>query len=229
MGRLGEGMDKHWCLENINLFSGLTEEEAEQLSRTSRLSRVSKNDPIYMQGDPSNTVYFLSQGMVKISRINPEGRKLTIDLIEPGNFFGELSLAGERERRNFAEALENSVYCEIQKDHLESFLAQRPDIAIKLLKVIGDSRLTMENLLEDMTFMDVPARVTSLLLKYAENDLVRIPLTHQEIADLTGSTRVSVSRAIARLRNDGLIETGGDRIRLIKNVELQELVHNHLA
>jgi CRP/FNR family transcriptional regulator, cyclic AMP receptor protein len=82
--------------------------------------------------------------------------------------------------------------------------------------------LALENLLEDMAFMDVFSRVISLLLKYAENNIVNIPLTHQEIADLTGSTRVSVSRSIARLRQQGLIETSKERIKLLDNKVLYD-------
>jgi len=128
-------MDKYRCLENISLFSGLTREEAENLSKTFTLSRVSRNDTVFMQGDPSHSVYFLSRGMIEISRVNPEGRKVSIDRIEPGNFFGELSLAGERTRRNFAEALEDSVYYEIRKEHFESFLARKPELSVRLLKI----------------------------------------------------------------------------------------------
>ena len=168
-----------------------------------------------MQGDPSKALYVLHKGIIKISRVNTDGRKLTIDLIEPGQFFGELCLAGEKERRSFAEAMTDAAYCEIDKDHFERFMQKRPDLALTLIKIIGDRRLAMENLLEDMAFMEIPARVIALLLKYADKNIVKIPLTHQEIADLTGSTRVSVSRCIAKLRKDGLVETTGERIKLI--------------
>ncbi len=211
-------MDQHQCYSRSALFSDVSGHEIDVLAKTSRRSRIAKGDAVFMQGDPASSIFILHEGIIKISRVNTDGRKLTIDLIEPGQFFGELCLAGEKERRSFAEAMVDSSFCELGKNDLKEFMHKKPDFALKLIKHIGDRRLAMENLLEDMAFMDVAARVVALLLKYAVKSIVKIPLTHQEIADLTGSTRVSVSRCIAKLRKDGLIETAGERIRVIDNM-----------
>jgi CRP-like cAMP-binding protein len=208
------------CLQSAALFTDLPKKEVESLSQFSRNQKIGRGDAVFMQDDPSNTIFILQQGIIKISRVNTDGRKLSIDLIEPGQFFGELCLAGEKERRSFAEAMIDSVCCEIDKDHFESFMQKRPGFALTLIKLIGDRRLLMENLLQHMAFMEISARVIALLLKYADNNTVKIPLTHQEIADLTGSTRVSVSRCIAKLRKDGLIQTAGERIKLIDEAAL---------
>jgi len=215
-------MDKHHCYKDINLFFTTVDKEFADLTKASRIFSVQKGETVFMQGDPSDSIYFLKEGIIKISRINPDGRKLTIDLIRPGEFFGELCLAGERERRTIAEAMADSLCCEIDREYTEDHMKKRPDVALKLIKIIGDRRLAMENLLEDMAFMDISTRVISLLLKYAEDNIVNIPLTHQEIADLTGSTRVSVSRSIAKLRNQGLIETSKERIKLLDNKVLYD-------
>jgi CRP-like cAMP-binding protein len=210
-------MSNNHCFKDVKLFSTMTEQEVVDLTKASRLFIVQKGEMVFMQGDPSDSIYFLKEGIIKISRINADGRKLTIDLIRSGEFFGELCLAGEQERRTIAEAMTNSYCCEFDRDFIENYMKRRPDIALALIKIIGDRRLAMENLLEDMAFMDIYTRVISLLLKYAEKNIVNIPLTHQEIADLTGSTRVSVSRSIAKLRKQGLIETSGERIKIVDN------------
>jgi CRP/FNR family transcriptional regulator len=202
----------------------MIDEEVASLTKRSRHFKITKGDTVFMQGDPSDAIFFLSKGVIKISRINSEGRKLTLELIEPGNFFGELCLAEEKERRSIAEAMVDSFCYEIEKEHIESYMEKRPNFARKLLQIIGNRRLEMENLLEDMAFMDISSRVIALLLKYAENNVVKIPLTHQDIADLTGSTRVSVSRCIAKLRKEGLITTDESTIRLANN----EILHSHV-
>lgn len=211
------------CLQGAKLFSDMLDHDIESLSRKSRIHTVSKGEAVFMQGDPSRSIYFLKEGIIKVSRINADGRKLTIDLIEAGEFFGELCLAGEKERRTTAEALVDAVCCEINKEPIEVHMQRRPDFALKLIELIGDRRLSMENLLEDMAFMEIPARIAALLLKYAESSIVKIPFTHQEIADLTGATRVSVSRCIAKMRSTGLIETNGERIKLIN----MDILHSH--
>jgi CRP/FNR family transcriptional regulator, cyclic AMP receptor protein len=206
----------------MNLFSTMVDKEVAELTRASRIFSVQKGETVFMQGDTSDSIYFLKEGIIKISRINADGRKLTIDMIRSGEFFGELCLAGERERRTIAEAMADALCCEIKREYIEDYMKTRPDVALRLLKIIGDRWLALENLLEDMAFMDISTRVISLLLKYAEDNIVNIPLTHQEIADLTGSTRVSVSRSIAKLRKQGLIETSKEQIKLLNNKVLYD-------
>jgi CRP/FNR family transcriptional regulator len=201
-------------LKDNELFSGLPEAEMHYLDGHRRVFRYDRGETIFMQGDASDTVYFLCEGRIKVSKISPDGRKLTLDVIGPGEFFGELAISGEKERGTTAEAVTDARGYKIGKVALEGFLHRRPDIAIKMIQLMGNRRLSAETFLEEMIFMDVEARISTLLLKHSENGVVKIPLTHQEIADMTGATRVSVSRAIVRLRNGGKIETTGDRIRI---------------
>ncbi|MBF0317259.1 MAG: Crp/Fnr family transcriptional regulator [Nitrospirae bacterium] len=211
-------------LRHNALFSDITEAELRYVDTYARTFSHDKDETVFVQGDESNCIYFLNNGRIKISKLYHDGRKLTIDVIEPGEFFGEMSLAGEKERSTTAEATEKSTGIEISRRVFEEFLRKRPDIAIKLIQLIGDKRLSMENLLEDMAFMDVQSRIASLLMKYSENGLVKIPLTHQEIADMTGTSRVSVTRSIIKLRDKGLIETTGDRIKLSDIKKLRKLI-----
>ena len=192
----------------------------------SRPFKHPKDKTIFMQGEPSHSVFFLSKGLVRVSKINYDGRKFTLDIISPDDFFGEFSLCGEKERRLSAETVEDSSGFEMDAAVLEGYLKKRPDVAIKMLQIIGDKRLEMETMLERMVFMDVKERVVSLLLRYSDNNgVMKIPFTHQEMADMTGATRVSVSRAIIELRKKNLIETNGERIRLSDINGLEELVH----
>jgi CRP/FNR family transcriptional regulator len=206
-----KGNNTH-SLKDNELFSGLSDVELGYLDGRRRVFRYDRGETVFMQGDGSDTVYFLCEGRVKLSKISPDGRKLTLDVIGPGEFFGELALSGEKERGTTAEAVTDANGYKIGKNALEGFLHRRPDIAIKMIQLMGARRLSAETFLEEMIFMDVEARISALLIKYSEDGVVKIPLTHQEIADMTGATRVSVSRAIARLRSRGAIDTTGDRI-----------------
>ncbi|MCI4626657.1 MAG: Crp/Fnr family transcriptional regulator [Candidatus Magnetoovum sp. WYHC-5] len=201
-------------LKGSALFDELSEDDRLLLYRASRPFKYLKNDVVFLQGDKSNTVFFLDVGMVKISRINPDGRKLTFELVEAGDLFGELSLSNETLRRAMAEAVEDCAGYVISAAEFEVFLRKRPDIALKIIQRIGDKRLIAEKLLEDMIFMDVQSRVISLIMRYSHNDSLKLHFTHQEIADMTGTTRVSVSRTISKLRKRGVIETTGERIKI---------------
>ncbi|MBF0405307.1 MAG: Crp/Fnr family transcriptional regulator [Nitrospirae bacterium] len=212
-------------IKNNRLFSQIGRAEVEALCVRRLPFKHRKDEILFMHGDSSDSIYFLGRGLVRLSKLSYDGRKFTLDIAEPGGFFGELCLAGETERRSIAEAMEDVSGFEIKKTVFEAYLTKRPEIAIKLIKIIGDKRIEMENILEDMIFMDVESRVVSLLLKYTENGMVKLPLTHQEIADMTGSTRVSASRTIVTLRNRGLIETQGHRIILKNENKLREMLH----
>jgi CRP/FNR family transcriptional regulator len=213
-------------IKNNRLFSQIGRAEAESLCSSRRPFKYRKDEAVFMHGDPSNAMYFLGRGLVRLSKLSYDGRKFTLDIVEPGGFFGELCLAGERQRRSIAEAMEDSSGFEIKKAAFEDYLVKRPEVAIKLIKIIGDKRVEMENILEDMIFMDVETRIVSLLMKYSENGAVKLPLTHQEIADMAGTTRVSASRTIVTLRKRGLIETHDHRIELKNENKLREMLRH---
>ncbi|WP_420266235.1 Crp/Fnr family transcriptional regulator [Candidatus Magnetominusculus dajiuhuensis] len=213
-------------INNNRLFSQIGRAEVESLCARRHPFKYRRDEVIFMHGDPSDTMYFLGRGLVRLSKLSYDGRKFTLDIVEPGGFFGELCLAGEAQRRSIAEAAEDVSGFEIKKAVFEGYLVKRPEIAIKLIKIISDKRIEMENILEDMIFMDVENRVVSLLLKYTEGGTVKLTLTHQEIADMTGTTRVSASRAIVTLRKRGLIDTNGHRIVLINENKLREMLRH---
>ncbi|MEO5357277.1 MAG: Crp/Fnr family transcriptional regulator [Nitrospirae bacterium YQR-1] len=214
--------------ETNPLFSSVMDTQLISLRKQSRPFNLKKEETLYMQGLESKSVFFLESGYVKLSKLNHDGRIFILDVVEPGEFFGELALAGEKERSTSAEVIEDCSGIEIKKEVFETFLKSIPDLAIKLIQMIGDKRLNTENMLQNMIFMDIETRIVSLLLKYADGDTVKISMTHQEMADMTGSTRVSVSRTIIKFRNNGLIETTGDRIKL-KNLKKLHgyLEHSH--
>ncbi|MBF0515625.1 MAG: Crp/Fnr family transcriptional regulator [Nitrospirae bacterium] len=211
-------------IKNNRLFSEIGRTEAESLCARRRLFKHRKDEILFMHGDASDSLYFLGHGLVRLSKLSYDGRKFTLDVVSPGGFFGELCLAGETERRSIAEAMEDVAGFEIKKTVFEAYLVKRPEVAIKLIKIIGDKRIEMENILEDMIFMDVESRVVSLLLKYSDHGTVKLPLTHQEIADMTGTTRVSASRTMVALRNRGLIDTQGHKIVLKNEGKLREML-----
>ncbi|QWR76105.1 Crp/Fnr family transcriptional regulator [Candidatus Magnetomonas plexicatena] len=209
------------------LFSSVISGELISLRKQSKPFNLKKEQTLYMQGLESKSLFFLESGYVKLSKINHDGRVFILDVVEPGEFFGELTLAAEKERSTGADAMEDCSGIEIRKEIFEAFLKSRPDLAIKLIQMIGDKRLSMESMLQNMIFMDIETRIASLLLKYADGDMLKIALTHQEIADMTGATRVSVSRTIIKFRNTGLIETTGERIKLKNLKKLSEYLERY--
>ncbi len=229
MRSMGE-KSKLWYLKRINLFSDMSSEEMESLAQKTRMESVSKKTPIFFPGDPSQQVYLLKEGRVKISRISEEGREVTIALLEPGEIFGELEVLGDAPRDTLAEALDDSKVCVVGKDLFLDMVSQKPQFSFRLTKLIGFRMRKIENRVEDLVFKDVPARLADLLLDLAEDYgkktpegiFLQIKLTHQEMANLIGSIRETVSAVLGDFKRDGWIAFEGRQIRLLKPDRLKQ-------
>ena len=107
-------MTKFWYLENFNLFEGLKSESMDELNRISSMQNISKNQPVYFPNEPSNSIYFLKKGRVKLSRMSPGGKEMIIGLVNRGEVFGELAYLDEGERKDFATTMDEVLVCAIK-------------------------------------------------------------------------------------------------------------------
>ncbi len=205
---------KFWCLQNINLFNEFTMEDMQPLEKVASLSSVKKNVPIFLPGDPSQKIFLLKTGQVKISRITENGRELTLALLKPGNIFGEIEALDGTPRDTMAEALADTVLCVIPREPFLVMLRSKPDLSFRLTKLIGVRLRRIESRMEELVYRDVPARLAYILMEIANEFgikkdnkiLIGVKLTHQEIANLIGSTRETVTATLGDLRRQGLLE-----------------------
>ncbi len=219
-----EEKSKLWYLQKINLFKEMSSEEMGELDRVTRMESVRKKTPIFFPGDPSLQVYLLKEGRVKISRISEEGREVTIALLAPGEIFGELEVLGDAPRDTLAEALDDCQICVVSKDVFLSMMSQKPDFSFRLTKLIGFRLRKIENRVEDLVFRDVPARLALLLVDLSkdygrecpEGVRLQIKITHQEIANLIGSIRETVSAILGEFKRDGWISFEGRQMTLLR-------------
>lgn len=160
---------KIWYLQKIKLFKESTPEGMEELARMTRMESVKKRTAIFLPGDPSQQVYLLKEGRVKISRISEEGREITLALLEPGEIFGELDILDDLPRDTLAEALDDTQLCVIYKELFLAMIRRRPEISFRLTKLIGFRLRRIENRVEDLVFRDVPTRLAHLLLELSKN------------------------------------------------------------
>jgi CRP-like cAMP-binding protein len=223
--------NKIWYLQNINLFKGLPQEEMDALDRVTTMSSVKKKEFIYLPGDPSYQVYLLKSGRIKIARITEKGKEITLALLKPGDIFGELEALEETPRDTLAEALADADLCLIRREDFLRMLKARPDLSLRLTKLIGFRLRSIESRIEDLVFRDVPARLAHVLLEMAkefgkqEGDGVRIGarLTHQDLANLIGSTRETVSATLGDFKRQGLLHLDGRSILITSPQKLTRL------
>jgi len=216
--------ERLWHLERFDLLQVLGPEEMAEFNTRLKEASHEKGASIYLPGDPSDAVYFLKKGRVKVSYLDENGKRLTLAIYGKGEPFGEMSIIGQEDRKLEASALEEVWLCWIGRDELLRFAEEHPRLSLRIAKLIGWRRQEIENQMEDLLFKDVPTRLARLLWKlggsYGRNREETIQIgprfTHQDLAELIGSTRETTSLMLGRFVKEGLIGRGWGRI-IIKN------------
>lgn len=217
-------MDKIWYLKKINIFKGLSEEEMHYIDHVSTMKHYAKKEPIFLPADPGDRVYLLKKGRVKIARLSEEGKELILAVLNTGEIFGEAAIFDTDARSNMAETLEDAYICEISKKDFEELLAKKPELALRLTKLVGLRRQQLEMKIEDLIFRNVQGRLVHLLLnlmrsygvKKDTGILIDIKLTHAQIANLIGATRETTTLYLNQLKAQGLLDFEKRKILVLK-------------
>lgn len=205
---------KLWYLRRCNLFAKLTPSDMKRLEAISRMQGVPKDTTMFFPDDVSESVFLLKEGRIKLYRLSEDGKEITLDMIEPGELFGELALIGEASRDTFAQALVDSLVCVFPSERFVTFLQSRPDLALGITKLVGWRRKRLEARLEELVCRSVPCRLAGVLARAAEQGALngkvseRVCLTHEELARLVGCSREMVTQALKALAEKRLIKTG---------------------
>lgn len=220
---------KLWYLETINLFKDLKEGEMEMVERITTMRTMEKNHFIYFPEDPSNVIFLLKEGRVKIGSYSNDGKEIIKAILYPGEVFGELSIIGEGKRKDFAQALDNNVrICAINKKEMERLLSSVPHLNFEITKIIGDKLQKVERRLESLVFKDARQRIIDFVKNTAIEKgrevgygyVLKHELTHQDMANLTATSRQTVTIVLNELKEDGIINFDRKSILIqdIKNI-----------
>lgn len=201
-------------LRAIPLFEGLDAAElAAVAALVSERSRA-RNAVVFHEGDPVENIFFIVSGLVKVFTLTDDGREQTINLLRPGEFFPHVGFLEGGRAPATAVALEESRLAAIRRTDLLDLVARDGRIAAGMLKAMGRRITALQHRVKDLAHRDLHARVALTLLRLAEEHGTPCPtgatalglhLTHQELANLIGAARESVSRALADLRREGAL------------------------
>jgi CRP/FNR family cyclic AMP-dependent transcriptional regulator len=177
---------------------------------------------IYLPGDRAQGVHFLTTGRIKISKVTRDGKELTLAYRNEGDFFGEPCLLDGGPREEMAEAMDASVTVEIPREMLDTLLRGDGGAAYKFARALIVRRKDLETRVEQLIFKDVGAKLAELLLNLGQEHgipdprgiVVGLKITHQEMANLIGSTRETVSLTLSQFKRKGLIQTEGRKVIL---------------
>ena len=204
-------------LSRIALFAGLSESELEALAQRAVERRYAAGEALFWEGAPCAGIFLLTEGSVKIFKTSPGGREMMLALETAPSTVAELPLFDGGPYPASVRVVEPVVSLFINKGDFQQVCRQFPDVALKVLAVVGRRLRHLVAVVEAMTFGSVTQRLARLLLDAARQagaDDFELPITHQEMASRLGTVREVVSRNLARFRAEGLVRIQGHRIQI---------------
>jgi len=205
---------KLWHLERINLLKNLSEEELEELDRKTTVKVANKDQFIYFPEEPSKIVFFLKKGRVKIGSYSDDGKEVIKAILYPGEVFGEMGVLGEERRQDFAVAMDDETrMCTINVDEFKETLRTNPSLSLEMGRSVGEKMRRIERRLESLIFKDARQRIVQFMKEMADQYgkaigdeiLVKHNLTHQDIANLTATSRQTVTTVLNELKDEDQI------------------------
>jgi len=208
--------ERFWYLKSCLLFEQLSAEEISLLERNSRARTFPKGSPIYLPVDHADAVLLLARGRVKLGVYTPEGKQAILAFIEPGELFGELAVLGDSPRDEYAEAVEPSMVIMVPGAEMRRLMANHPEFALGITKLIGLRRRRVERRLKYLLFRSSRDRLLHLLLELIEDYgrvnsdgvLIDLKLSHQDLANIIGTTRETVTIVLGDLQSEGYVKLG---------------------
>lgn len=219
--------DKINLLNEFTLFDHLSTFEKERLSKMMVKQTLARYQYIYQPGDVSDTLYLLSKGTIKISTHNEEGKEVIKRLIHPEAIFGERALVGETQRSETAQSLKNEVvFYTIRVSEFQQIMIGNPALSQEVLQLFGQRLIAAEDRLENLIFKDARGRIIDFLYKVVNKrgqqvgleTLLKHSLTHQDIANITCTSRQTVTLVLNELRKENLIYFNRGRI-LVRDLQ----------
>ncbi len=196
------------------LFSVLSTEDKMMLAERMERRVVKKYNFVYLPGDASDHIYFLAKGTIKIGTHSSDGKEIIKALIHPTAMFGELGLIGEQHRKDFAQALKEDLHLyEIKVEDMKELMRHCFDLCSSVMNSFGGRLMRAENKLESLIFKDARTRIIEFIKDSVEKRgrrvgyemLLRHSLTHQDIANITCTSRQTVTLVLNELKKSDLI------------------------
>lgn len=198
-------------LQNIQLFSSLSEHELQEIADKIRITEFRKNEIVLREEDTNEFMYIILAGQVKVVQSTEDGKEILLAIHRAHDFFGEVSLIDGMTAPATVQASEDSFIAFISKKDFFDLLAAQSKVLEKLLEILCSRLRDSWKRIYLLNFKHASDRVRTLLLslcfengtRTADGIVLNLKLTHQEIADMSGLTRESVTRVLDKLQKDG--------------------------
>lgn len=215
-------------LHRVPLFNGLDQEELTQISKLTRERKYRKNMIIFVEGEPGEALFFLKQGKVKVFKNTPDGREQILHILQSGDIFAEVVLFDGGPYPATAESIEESVIGLIKNSDMDELIKKNPDLGMKIMKIMNKRLVMAQTLIRDLALKDTFGRLASMLLILAKDHgeknqqgvRIKLALSRQDLANLIGTSRETVTRALSDFKKAKIIDIDKQYITVLKEEDL---------
>ncbi|MFW5992301.1 MAG: Crp/Fnr family transcriptional regulator [Halanaerobiaceae bacterium] len=225
------------CLQDLSVFSRLEMDEVKMICERALEKNNYKKEIIFFEEDNNNeNLYILLAGRVKLTMLSPEGKEKVLTIIQEGDIFGDMSLFDQDSHPITAEVIEEARLVILPFTDLESIIKQEPGVAIKIIEAMARKTRLLTSQIRELVFQNTEQRFAALLARFIEDfgievksgKMIDLVLTHQEIANIMGSSRVTVTKLINQFINEGLLKIYKRKIVIIDEKKLGLKLQNYI-
>lgn len=211
-------------LRQVPLFEGLSEEELQAIAGMTITRTFNKDNVIILAEEEGDALFVIKRGQVKVSIVSEDGREVILSLLREGDVVGELSILDGKPRSANVVATEESELIMLRRSDFLQLLFKVPRISVTLLEELASRLRKTDRKIEGLALLDVTSRISETLLGLASDSGVETPdgivlkdrPTHQQLANMSGTTRETVSRVLKRLENQGYIAVKGRNMVILR-------------
>jgi CRP/FNR family transcriptional regulator len=219
-------------LKNIPIFSHLSDEVIQKIIELQKTKKYKKGEIIFYEGDKGEAFFFVKSGKVKIYKTSLDGRDITLNILGEGSIFAEVTLFNDINYPATVEVLENSEIGMILNKDIEQMILNNTTLALQIIKVLTKRLYRSQKTLKEMAFSDTYNRISRTLLDLCERHGKKMELgieidtaiTRQDIANMVGTSRETVSRVISELKKEKILDTSSKKIIVMDKNKLTECI-----
>lgn len=216
-------VDKVQVIKQSSIFSRLNDEELDELSALATERNLNSGEFVFWEGDSPDWFYIVARGQVKALKHSSSGKEFIIAFFGPGEMFGEVALFENKTYPASAQAVSESRVLGIKREDFLSFLKNRPQVALRIINVLGGRLRDAQARLRDLAAERVEQRIARTLLMLNAKLGPTLPFTRQEIADMSGTTTETAIRVMSRLKHGGIIRSIRGKTVIIDELKLKLL------
>lgn len=224
-------------LQQTPFFADLSLAEIRTVNAQFRDDGFQAGESIYFSGDPATRLYVLASGQIKLLRHSTSGQDVLLDILQAGDYFGSLTMLAAELYPDTAQALTAVCALSIQSNTFRALLKQYPQVALAVLDITAQRLQETQETVRGLSVSPVEQRIAAVLLKLAdklgestaEGILIQMPLSRDDLAQMTGTTTETASRITSQFQKEGLVHSGRQWIALTDKARLEAIADLNAA